>query len=76
MFDDPQVKHLGLAAPVPTDSQDGRPLTVVAQPFTMSRTPSKMVAPPPDVGEHNDEVLKEFGFNAQEIEDLRKAKAI
>jgi formyl-CoA transferase len=76
MFDDPQVKHLGLAAPVPTDSQDGRPLTVVAQPFTMSRTPSKMVAPPPDVGEHNDEVLKEFGYSAQEIEALRKAKAI
>jgi formyl-CoA transferase len=76
MFDDPQVKHLGISAPVPTDSQDGRPLTVVAQPFTMSRTPSKMVAPPPDVGEHNDEVLKEFGFSAQEIEDLRKAKAI
>jgi crotonobetainyl-CoA:carnitine CoA-transferase CaiB-like acyl-CoA transferase len=76
MFEDPQVKHLGLAAPVPTESQDGRPLTVVAQPFTLSRTPSKMVAPPPDVGEHNDEVLKEFGFSAQEIEDLRKAKAI
>ena len=76
VFADPQVKHLGLAAPVPTDSQDGRPLTVVAQPFTMSRTPSKMVAPPPDVGEHNDEVLKEFGFSAQEIEDLRKSKAI
>ena len=76
MFEDPQVKHLGLAVPVPTDSQDGRPLTVVAQPFTMSRTPSKMVAPPPDVGEHNDEVLKEFGYSAQEIEALRKAKAI
>ena len=76
MFADPQVKHLGLAVPVPTASQDGRPLTVVAQPFTMSRTPSKMVAPPPDVGEHNDEVLKEFGYSAQEIDDLRKAKAI
>ncbi|MGH8734210.1 MAG: CaiB/BaiF CoA transferase family protein, partial [Burkholderiales bacterium] len=76
MFDDPQVKHLGLAVPVPTESQDGRPLTVVAQPFTMSRTASKMVAPPPDVGEHNDEVLREFGYSAQEIEDLRKAKAI
>ena len=76
MFDDPQVKHLGLAAPVPTGSQDGRPLTVVAQPFSMSRTPSKMVAPPPDFGEHNDEVLKEFGFSTQEIDGLRKAKAI
>jgi crotonobetainyl-CoA:carnitine CoA-transferase CaiB-like acyl-CoA transferase len=35
-----------------------------------------MVAPPPDVAEHNDEVLKEFGCSAQEIEELRKAKAI
>ena len=76
VFDDAQVKHLGVAAPVPTASQDGRPLTVVAQPFSLSRTPSKMVAPPPDVAEHNDEVLKEFGFSAQEIEALRKARAI
>ena len=76
MFADPQVKHLGLAQPVPTDVQDGRPLTVVGQPFSMSRTPSRMVAPPPDVGEHNDEVFEEFGFSAQEIEALRKAKAI
>ena len=76
MFADPQVKHLGLAQPVPTQTQDGRPLTVVAQPFSLSRTPSRMVAPPPDVGEHTDEVLQEFGFNAQEIEALRKAKAI
>jgi crotonobetainyl-CoA:carnitine CoA-transferase CaiB-like acyl-CoA transferase len=35
-----------------------------------------MVAPPPDVGEHNDEVLGEFGFSRQEIEELRKARAI
>jgi crotonobetainyl-CoA:carnitine CoA-transferase CaiB-like acyl-CoA transferase len=35
-----------------------------------------MVAAPPDVGEHTDEVLQEFGFSAQEIEGLRKAKAI
>jgi crotonobetainyl-CoA:carnitine CoA-transferase CaiB-like acyl-CoA transferase len=74
MFADPQVQHLGLEQPVPT--QDGRALSVVAQPFTLSRTPSRMAAPPPDVGEHNDEVLQEFGFSAQEIDALRKAKAI
>ncbi len=74
MFADPQVKHLGLAQPVAT--KDGRPLTVVGQPFSLSRTPSRMAAPPPDVGEHTDEVLSEFGFSAQEIEGLRKAKAI
>ncbi len=74
MFADPQVKHLGLAQPVPT--QDGRPLTVVGQPFSLSRTPSRMAAPPPDVGEHTGEVLKEFGFSTQEIEGLRKAKVV
>jgi len=74
MFADPQVKHLGLAQPVPT--KDGRSLSVVAQPFSLSRTPSRMAAPPPDVGEHTDEVLKEFGFSAQEIEELRKAKVV
>jgi crotonobetainyl-CoA:carnitine CoA-transferase CaiB-like acyl-CoA transferase len=74
VFADPQVKHLGLAQPVPT--QDGRPLTVVRQPFTLSRTPSRMAAPPPDVGEQTDEVLKEFGFSAREIETLRQAKVV
>ncbi len=74
MFADPQVKHIGLAQPVPT--QDGRPLTVVGQPFSLSRTPSRMAAPPPDVGEHTGEVLKEFGFSTQEIEGLRKAKVV
>jgi crotonobetainyl-CoA:carnitine CoA-transferase CaiB-like acyl-CoA transferase len=34
------------------------------------------VAPPPDVGEHTDEVLQEFGFSRDEIAGLRKAKAI
>ena len=29
---------------------------------------------PPELGEHTDEVLKEFGFSAKEIAALRKAK--
>jgi formyl-CoA transferase len=74
MFADPQVQHLGLAQPVQTD--DGRPLQVVAQPFSLSRTPSRMAAPPPEIGQHTDEVLKEFGFGAEEIEALHKAKAV
>jgi formyl-CoA transferase len=31
---------------------------------------------PPDIGEHTDEVLREFGFSADEIGALRKAKAV
>ena len=46
MFADPQVKHLGMA-------QTGRrtehgPLTLVGQPVSLSRTPSRLAAPPPE----------------------------
>ena len=49
---------------------------LVGQPFTLSRTPSKIAAPPPELGEHTDEVLKEFGFKPKEIAALRKANAL
>ena len=51
-------------------------LHLVGQPMTLARTPSRLVAPPPERGEHNDEVLREFGFSDAEIASLRKAKVI
>lgn len=74
VFADEQVKHLGIAQSTP--KKDGSPLHVVGQPFVLSRTNSKIVARPPELGEHTDEVLKEFGFSASEIDALRKAKAV
>jgi crotonobetainyl-CoA:carnitine CoA-transferase CaiB-like acyl-CoA transferase len=74
MFDDVQVRHLGVAQPVKT--RDKTPLTLVAQPLSLSRTPSKLVAPPPGRGQHTDAVLKEFGFSAKQIAALRQADAI
>jgi len=74
MFDDAQVKHLGIAQDVPTD--DERRIKLVGQPFTLSRTPSKMAARPPEFGEQTDEVLGEFGFSADEITDLRRHKVV
>ncbi len=47
---------------------------MVGQPVSLSRTPSRLAAPPPELGEHTDEVLKEFGFSAKEIAALRKAE--
>ena len=72
MFEDAQVKHLGIAQDVP--NAENRHIRLVGQPVTLSRTPSKMAARPPEFGEQTDEVLAEFGFSAAEIAELRQAR--
>jgi crotonobetainyl-CoA:carnitine CoA-transferase CaiB-like acyl-CoA transferase len=74
MFADPQVEHVGIAQPVKT--KDKKAMTLVGQPVSLSRTPSRLVAPPPGLGEHTGAVLKEFGFSAKQIAKLREANAI
>ena len=74
VFADPQVRHLGIAQTV---AGNGKPkLTLVGQPMSLSRTPSRLAAPPPRLGQHTDAVLKEFGFSAREIKALHKAGAV
>jgi alpha-methylacyl-CoA racemase len=41
-----------------------------------SRTPCEISAPPPHAGQHTDEVLGDWGFDASEIARLREIKAI
>jgi crotonobetainyl-CoA:carnitine CoA-transferase CaiB-like acyl-CoA transferase len=74
VFDDAQVKHLGIAQDVP--NEENRRIQLVGQPVTLSRTPSKLVARPPEFGEHTEEVLTEFGFSEAEIADLRSGKVV
>jgi formyl-CoA transferase len=74
VFSDPQVQHLGMAQPI--DLQDGKTIDLVSQPLKMSRTPSRLVAPPPRQGEHTDEVLREFGYSPSDIESLRRANVV
>jgi crotonobetainyl-CoA:carnitine CoA-transferase CaiB-like acyl-CoA transferase len=73
MFGDPQVEHLKMAQPV---KKKGKEMKLVGQAVSLSRTPSKLVVWPPELGEQTDQVLKEFGFRAGEIAALRKAHAI
>jgi formyl-CoA transferase len=74
MFADPQVKHLGIAQTV--TKKDKSKMALVGQPVNLSRTPSRLVARPPELGEHTDAVLKEFGFSKRDIAALHKAKAV
>jgi crotonobetainyl-CoA:carnitine CoA-transferase CaiB-like acyl-CoA transferase len=73
VYADPQVQHLGIAQAVRTNEKTMR---MAGQPMALSRTASRLIAPTPALGEHTDQVLKEFGFSAAEIRALRQTKAI
>ena len=74
MLEDAQVQHLGIAQDVP--NAEDRHIRLVGQPVTLSRTPTRMVARPPEFGEQTDEVLAEFGFTADEIGALQQGKVV
>jgi len=69
MFADPQVTHLGMAAPV-TSARHGD-LHVVANPINMEGLPRKVYNAVADAGQHTDEVLGSVGYTKAEIEKLR-----
>jgi formyl-CoA transferase len=71
VFDDEQVKHLGIAQQLPDGGKH-----LVGQPVTLSRTPSRFAARPPLAGEQTRDVLTEFGFSEQEIASLQQSKVV
>jgi formyl-CoA transferase len=71
VFADPQVRHLGMAIPVP--KPDGGELTLLGPAMRLSRTPAQLrraIGPP---GEHTDAVLGELGYTPEAIARLREA---
>ncbi|HSM20192.1 MAG TPA: CaiB/BaiF CoA-transferase family protein [Hyphomicrobiales bacterium] len=73
-FADPQVQHLGMAAEM--DSLPFGATRCLAQPFTLTRTPSRVVRRPPARGEHTDEILREIGYSADQIADMRSRNIV
>jgi crotonobetainyl-CoA:carnitine CoA-transferase CaiB-like acyl-CoA transferase len=74
VFADEQIRHLGIARPMVSHERGST--QVVGQAIHMSRTPSEVVAPPPRLGEHTDEILAELGYDAARIAELRERGAI
>jgi crotonobetainyl-CoA:carnitine CoA-transferase CaiB-like acyl-CoA transferase len=74
VFADPQVEHLGVTATVESPHL-GR-LEMLAQPMRLSRTPALVDRHPPALGEHTDEVLREYGYGPDEVARLRRDKIV
>jgi formyl-CoA transferase len=69
---DPQAMARGLRIDLPHPTAGTVPL--VGMPIRMSRSPPGYLRPPPLLGEHTDEVLREMaGLDAAEIGALRKS---
>ncbi len=75
VVNDPQAKHNDLFIEIQR-AGDAGPLTLVGFPGKLSGTPASVRYAPPRVGEHTDEVLKEFGVGESQIADLRAKGAV
>jgi crotonobetainyl-CoA:carnitine CoA-transferase CaiB-like acyl-CoA transferase len=71
---DPQAVSLGLFTSV--DHPRLGPLGQLAPPFAFSGTPAGIRRSPPDLGEHNAEILATLGLSADDIESLHQQKVI
>ena len=70
-FADEQVKHRGMLFEL--DHPAGTKLPQVANPIRFTEAPLKHAVPPPLLGQHNEEILRELGIPDDEIERLRES---
>jgi formyl-CoA transferase/CoA:oxalate CoA-transferase len=70
----PQALHMGYVATVPHPEIDD--LRMPGIHISFSDSPSSIRLPPPRLGEHNHEVLKEAGYTSSEIEAFESAGVI
>ena len=72
----PQVKHRELLQTFDDVTGLGRSVTLTRAGFKMSKGDPEVASPPPRLGQHTTEVLRELGFADNEIERLKSVGAV
>jgi crotonobetainyl-CoA:carnitine CoA-transferase CaiB-like acyl-CoA transferase len=71
---DPQIAFRGLIFDI--DHPRFGKMRQVKFPGKLSSTPAKIRTPPPELGEHTEEILQGLGYSTKEIEHFRKSGVI
>jgi crotonobetainyl-CoA:carnitine CoA-transferase CaiB-like acyl-CoA transferase len=74
VVDDPQLRLNGVI--VPLEGAGGKLNSTISSPIQVHGVAKVPARRAPELGEHNDEVLKEIGFQDAEINDLRASGVI
>ena len=69
VFADPQVQHVQMTHPVTHETLGD--MNLIGQPINMSSYHPRTGVPTPTSGQHTEEVLLEYGYNADHVEKLR-----
>ena len=75
-LDTPQVRHRELLQKFDDVPGLGRAVTLTRAGFKMSKGDPQVTSPPPQLGQHTTEVLRELGFDDTEIERLKSVGAV
>ena len=70
VFEDPHVKHMGMEIRIDRGN-NGPPIRTVRMPLDYGDTKCPQPGPPPDLGQHNFDVLKTLGCNEAMIGNLK-----
>jgi len=74
VIDDPQLRLNEIV--VPLEGAGGKLTSTISSPIQVHGIAKVPARRAPDIGEHNDEVLRQLGFDAAEIDGLRASGAI
>lgn len=71
-----QIRDRGLVTRVESPATEGGALPVLGSAIHVDRRAINPKTRPPLLGEHTEQVLREIGYDDQQIDDLRKEKAV
>lgn len=74
LVNDPQVKHNQMITTI-NHKTEGE-LNLLGVPITFSESPGTIRYPPPLLGEHTDEILRNVGYEDEQIEQFKSSGAV